>query len=376
MKKSITYVFGNGRTQKIESSKNIASEFFYGYFQFLDENMNINIIENNINKSKSFQKVFIFIDKILRKLTNLPFYLNEICSLKNYKKLNSTEVLIITNDRLALSILPMVLFKKIFNNFQVNVFVMGFFGKEKPKYFFWLQKFFMKVFINSYNNFLFLGKGEYDLACKNFGKYKNKFKYFPFCVDSNFWTQKLTDYDKVKYFSDVIFVGNDGNRDFDKIIEIAKELPDLKFNILSSEISKENELPSNVNLVTSNWNQSILTDIEMKKYYTESKLSIIPLKNSIQPSGQSVALQSMICRTPVIISKTDGFWDPDLFKNNDNILFDKENSVKSWCTNISNVLDDKELANKISENSYHTVTTKLNMEKFILDLKELIVEKS
>ena len=141
MKKSITYVFGNGRTQKIESSKNIASEFFYGYFQFLDENMNINIIENNIDKSKFFQKVFLFIDKILRKLTNLPFYLNEICSLKNYKKLNSTEVLIITNDRLALSILPIVLLKKIFNNFQVNVFVMGFFGKEKPKYFFGYKNF-------------------------------------------------------------------------------------------------------------------------------------------------------------------------------------------------------------------------------------------
>ena len=81
----------------------------------------------------------------------------------------------------------------------------------------------MKVFINSYNNFLFLGKGEYDLACKNFGKYKNKFKYFPFC-QFKFLDTKLTDYDKVKYFSDGIFVGNDGNRDFDKIIEIAKEL--------------------------------------------------------------------------------------------------------------------------------------------------------
>ena len=58
MKKSITYVFGNGRTQKIESSKNIASEFFYGYFQFLDENMNINIIENNIIKVNLLKNCF------------------------------------------------------------------------------------------------------------------------------------------------------------------------------------------------------------------------------------------------------------------------------------------------------------------------------
>tara|TARA_X000000950_G_scaffold42351_1_gene46920 strand:- start:2820 stop:3956 length:1137 start_codon:yes stop_codon:yes gene_type:complete len=372
---SITYVFGNGRTEKIESSKNIASEFFYGYFQLYNESKNIDIIENNINTSKAFQKVFLFIDKVLRKLTNLPFYLNEICSFKNFKILRRTDTLIVTNDRLALSILPLILLENLFSNFQVNVFIMGFFGKEKPKYFSWLQEFFMKTLIHSCNIFLFLGKGEYDLACRNFHEYKHKFKYFPFCVDSNFWTQKIPDYNKEEYFSDVIFVGNDGNRDFSKIIKIASELPNLKFNILTSEISKENELPHNINLITSNWNESILTDIEMKKYYTESRLSVIPLKNSIQPSGQSVALQSMICKTPVIISKTDGFWDPNLFKNNENILFPENNSLDAWCENIKKIINDEELANKISKNSYYTVTTKLNMEKFILDLKEIIFDQ-
>ena len=160
-----------------------------------------------------------------------------------------------------------------------------------------------------------------------------------------------------------------------KIIKIASELPNLKFNILTSEISKENELPHNINLITSNWNESILTDIEMKKYYTESRLSVIPLKNSIQPSGQSVALQSMICKTPVIISKTDGFWDPNLFRNNENILFPENNSLDAWCENIKKIINDEELANKISKNSYYTVTTKLNMEKFILDLKEIIFDQ-
>ena len=38
----------------------------------------------------------------------------------------------------------------------------------------------------------------------------------------------------------------------------------------------------------------------------ESKITIIPLKNTLQPSGQSVALQSMANGTPVLISKTDG----------------------------------------------------------------------
>ena len=41
-------------------------------------------------------------------------------------------------------------------------------------------------------------------------------------------------------------------------------------------------------------------------------MTIIPLKNSIQPSGQSVALQSMACGTPVVITETFGFWDKKL----------------------------------------------------------------
>ena len=42
----------------------------------------------------------------MRKISNLPFYFTEILSVQNYKKLTKTEKLIITNDRLALSILP------------------------------------------------------------------------------------------------------------------------------------------------------------------------------------------------------------------------------------------------------------------------------
>ena len=50
--------------------------------------------------------------------------------------------------------------------------------------------------------------------------------------------------------------------------------------------------------------------------YKKSGLTIIPLKNSYQPSGQSVTLQSMAVGTPVMITKTDGFWDLNSFANN------------------------------------------------------------
>ena len=371
-KKSITYIFGNGRTEKIKSSDEFASEFFYGYIELLNENEEIEIIENNLDKSKTFSKLFLIVDKILRKLTNLPFYFNEICSFRNLKKTYQSDVLIITNDRLALSMIPLLIIVKLFKSFQINVFVMGFFGKERPKYFYWLQKFFMVVLIKLCNNFLFLGMGEFNSATNKYKKYKEKFKYFPFCVDYVFWTKDLPNYNKKLYSSDIIFVGNDGNRDFSMLIEIARNLPKLKFNILSSEIQNNLKLPENINLIKSNWNQSLLSDNEMRKYFSESKISIIPLKNSLQPSGQSVALQSMVCKTPVMISKTKGFWDDKLFKNNENIIFIQENSVGSWVEKINESLNNIEKLNEVSKNSYSTVSTKLTMENFVSRLWEII----
>ena len=55
-------------------------------------------------------------------------------------------------------------------------------------------------------------------------------------------------------------------------------------------------------------------------FYEQSNLSIIPLKNSLQPSGQSVALQSMSMEVPVLMTKTDGFWDHSVFDNNKNYI--------------------------------------------------------
>ena len=57
-----------------------------------------------------------------------------------------------------------------------------------------------------------------------------------------------------------------------------------------------------------------IDDLELRNIYQNAKLTIIPLKDSLQPSGQSVALQSIACGTPVIITHTSGFWDKKTLK--------------------------------------------------------------
>ena len=84
----------------------------------------------------------------------------------------------------------------------------------------------------------------------------------------------------------------------------------------------------------------MLTDTELKALYKSSKLTIIPLINSTQPSGQSVALQSMAVGTPVMITKTDGFWDIDEFIDNKDLFFVLGNDVSLWEEKIRKILSN------------------------------------
>ena len=85
---NILYIFGSGRKRKIHTNKLDSSEFFYGYFHMKSKFRKIDSIEMLPNDAdlKKHQKVIEFIDKVFRKLTNLPFYIHLILSKSNYKK--------------------------------------------------------------------------------------------------------------------------------------------------------------------------------------------------------------------------------------------------------------------------------------------------
>ena len=86
----------------------------------------------------------------------------------------------------------------------------------------------------------------------------------------------------------------------------------------------------NLTVLDGEWNNSTISDKKLKKYYESSFITINPLFESYQPSGQSVSLQSMSLGTPVLISKTKGFWDYDSFIDNDNIFFIDSKDPNLW----------------------------------------------
>ena len=162
---------------------------------------------------------------------------------------------------------------------------------------------FINILLTISTKIIFLGEGELNHASKNLTNFKTNSKYLPFSIDFDFWGEEASENIDKNY---ILFIGNDGNRDYKNLIKIAKILLEEKFVFITKNIN-EDEVPSNCLLINGNWNNAILSDEEIRNYYRNAKLVILPIKNSYQPSGQSVALQSMAVGIPVVITNTKGF---------------------------------------------------------------------
>ena len=70
---------------------------------------------------------------------------------------------------------------------------------------------------------------------------------------------------RLKDNEDILFVGNDGNRDANLLIDIAKAMPEYQFIFVSKIPKLQNiELP-NVKLISGSWGDKALTDSELRE---------------------------------------------------------------------------------------------------------------
>ena len=303
-----------------------------------------------------------FFDRILNKFLSLPFYMHQFCNIENFKKLKKADRVYLVSESTAFSILPMLVVLKVISNTKYSLFVMGLYSKKiKYKNFKKLHHLVIKILYFYLDTLYFLGYREMLIA-KNFHKNNSKINYLPFSIDEKFWDNK----NKLKLSDNknIIFVGNDGNRNPKLLIDIAELYPKISFTVVSNLKQFDNLNLKNVEVLKGKWGSKDITDEDLKSLYLNSRLCLIPLHNSHQPSGQSVALQSMSLGIPVLISMTDGFWDKEFLKTEENIFLIHENTLDGWKSKIDEVYDNLELLNTISENSQNIVKKEFNLEKF------------
>ena len=370
MKKNITFAFQAGRKKRL-ATKNLSygKEFFYSYHSFDREFGNIRVIEFDADNNL-FRKVRSILYKSIRYITTIPFYSEKVINRNNKKILKHTEYLICVNQRVCFSLMPISLIKKIRGSLKITVFVMGLFLdiKRHPIRMF-LRDFFIKFFCWFSDNIIFLSENEMSFATANYSKYSNKFYFLPFSIDTDFWV----DIEKNNSKSHILFIGNDEKRDFEFVKKIPMQIPSYNFIFISKFIhEKEFDGVQNLKIINGKWSEDTLSDKELREIYKKSIISLIPLHDSYQPSGQSVALQSMSMGIPTMITRTKGFWDYSKFEHKENIIFMESNNLEDWVLMINNLIKDEKLRNHIGQKSIENTKVNYNLEIFYAKLKEIM----
>ncbi|MBT6562886.1 MAG: glycosyltransferase family 4 protein [Candidatus Scalindua sp.] len=378
----ILYVFTSGRKVRLhdfQSGKEAPLEFLFGLPYLQEKGYKVDIIEltdlhpnPESHEYKSLYKKNVRINKRTSLTSSSHFFIEII------EQFNCYDLIIAGNEYIAFGLAyykqkgilrpPMLFFvmgmlAKILKPETGNLFYSTLFNRNYR-----FGKKYYQDLIECSQSVVFLGKGEYDYAVKIFSSLKNKFHFIPFSIDTSFW---LPAKDLVSIKPYVLFIGNDAQRDFELVTKIAEKLNNIQFKFVTKVIRTET-VPRNVELLSGDWKESILSDIEIRKLIQKSRLVILPLKKTFQPSGQSVALQTMACGKPVIISKTDGFWDPENFIDKRHVLFVYSNSIDEWCAIITEALNDKKLMAILETEGRKLIFEKYDLEVFGKRLYDII----
>ena len=185
-----------------------------------------------------------------------------------------------------------------------------------------------------------------------------KISHIPFGVDSSFWypQSSITPLKSEEY---ILSIGNDLNRDYRTLINCWKpEYPQLRI-VTRLDITSP---PDNVVVLKGDWHKRVLSDEDVRSLMRNSLFVVIPIRQTIQPSGQSACLQAMACGKAVIITDFPGLWNRELLRNgNTCIIAGPPGGVKELQLAVERLLADVSLPITIGINARRVIESSLGV---------------
>jgi len=186
-----------------------------------------------------------------------------------------------------------------------------------------------------------------------------------FGVDTRFWTPA----DSPAGGDYILAVGNDARRDYATLV-VAAASWEMPVKILTKR-TIEGPLPANIEIINASWHRPAVTDLELRDLYRGAAVVVVPVIESVQPSGQSVALQAMSCGRPVVLSRTSGLWTGADFSDGAELVFVDCGSGAALADAVQKLLNQPRETELLARNARARVVERGDISGFVNRLAKI-----
>lgn len=345
----VAFLFKRGRRERLESAEEFPSEFFYGYVQLAEVGTPVTFLdEDDLDVVGPINLVWRLLSALSHTVAGVHLWaVWKLARRANRDRLNSFGVLVATTNTFGLSL---ALLKRLGLLGPCVVFIAMGVGDlvTHP-----VRRWAINWLLGPVQTVV-ISRGEAEYLNKRLGR-DAQVAYMPFGVDDRFWTPGPAAPAKSRPY--VLSIGNDRHRDYATLIAAWRpEFPALK--IVTSQILAST---ANIEVISGDWRQQLLSDSQVRQLFREAMFVILPIRETVQPSGQSACLQAMACAKTVVISDIQGLWDRALMRHGETCVLVPPGSAEQMSSSIEHLLANPAMQARIGSAANQVVEDFLNV---------------
>lgn len=345
----VAYLFKGGRRSRMQLADAGPSEFLYGLPELEAAGFQVDLIEEADFASPPSLRWVTRLARIVHRVTGLhPQVIARFSRVGILARLNDHEIVVATTNSQGVSLA----FLGAVGLFRAKmIFIpMGVLPLDPPRLQVAAYRWVLK------NAALApISRAEVD-HLRGFLGGRHDLEYLPFGVDNRFWVPREGERDSDRY---VLSVGNDVGRDYATLARAWRpEFPPLK-------IVTRLPVPASagrVEVIAGDWRQRLLSDGEIRDLYQGADFVVLPIRQTIQPSGQSACLQAMACGKAVVISDIAGLWDRQAMSDGKTCLLVAPGSVEGLRDAVESLMANPDRAREIGVRARAAVEEHFNLD--------------
>lgn len=317
----VCFLFKSGRAERLSAAGRFPTDFFYGYAELSRRGAEVCLLDEieiaRLAKGPG-EIVARWLDRVIRRLVpRLPFSLDSLWRLaapRVRRRLAESRVLVATTQTFGLCL---GLLKRLgLIKARIVFIVMGAIPLDLPPR---LQRFVAWLLADC--EIAALSRNEIAYLRRHLPA-STAIDYLPFGVDTGFWYPAAAQPCETAIANDgpfVLSIGNDLNRDFTTLVQAWQPHFPRLLIVTRLPVRVPPDMV-NVTVVSGDWRRQLLSDDEIRRLFRACVAVVIPLRETIQPAGQSACLQAMACGKAVVLSAIRGLWDEACLRDGETCL--------------------------------------------------------